>query len=406
MSIKRILVPSLLLTAVVVLVWWISTNTYFEEVSVPSPPRGEAVRNPHYAAQRMVESLGATSEWRQTLGTPPDDSAVLVLRHWHWSLIDKRRQDLEEWVRGGGRLILDRTLISGHDELRNFSGLTIDDLEQPDEDEDNTDEENEPTSFESAESIIEAMYGRGICESLRISHAQSSTDPRDRYNVCQMGYESAIVSDRPVYWGLLDDTHLQAARTEIGRGSVTLLNAEPFGNRDLLEVDHAALFVAVTQLKRGDHVVFLSEENHPSLLELIWDNGKPVVLLAALLILVALWRGAPRFGPLTAPAPTSRRSLAEQIRGTGIFTLQFDGSRTLHAAAVRALNRAARHRIPRYEQLAQEQRIAALAKATGLDGDKLAQAINYQGARHTHELQQALALIETARRQLSNRKTH
>jgi len=398
MSIKRIAVPLLLLVSIAALVWWISTKTYFEEVSVPTPPQGEAVRNPYYAAQRFVTALGATSEWRQTLGNAPAPDAVLVLRYWHWDLIAQRRETLENWVRSGGRLVLDRSLVSGHEALREFSGLKIEDLESPDDDEETEDEETTP--LEGAETLIEKLYGRGICESLRLSRSQLPTDPRDRFSVCRMGFQSAIVSDRPVYWALLDDEHMQAARIEVGRGSVTLLNAEPFGNRDLLDVDHSALFVAVTQLKRSDHVVFLSEEDHPSLLELIWSNGKPVVLLAVLLILFGLWRGALRFGPMAAPSPTSRRSLAEQIRGTGIFTLQFDGSRTLHAAAVRALDRAARRRIPRYDQLAQDQRIAALAKETGLDADKLAHAINYRGARHTHELQQTLALIESARRQL------
>lgn len=399
MTAKRVIVPLLVLSAVIALAWWISTNTYFEQVSVPTPPRGEAATNPHYAAQRLAEALGATTERRHALGTPPARDAILVLSYWHWNLIESRRKQLEDWVRNGGRLVLDHTLISGQDELRNFSGLSIEAAE--DESVENEDEdETQPTAIESAESILEKMYGRGLCESLRMSHALSPTDPRERYSVCQLGYESAVVSDRPVFWSLHDDNALQAARADIGDGSVTLLNAEPFGNRDILEVDHAALFVAVTQLKRGDHVVFLSEEEHPSLLELIWNNGKPVVLLAALLVLIALWRGAPRFGPLSAPTPTARRSLAEQIRGTGIFTLQFDGSKTLHAAALRALQRAARQRIARFDQMTQDQRIAALAKATELDADKLAQAINYQGARHTHELQQALALIETARRRL------
>lgn len=399
MMVKRIAVPASILIVMAAAVWWISTKTYFEEVSVPTPPRGEAVRNPHYAAQRLVEALGATSEWRHTLGEPPANDAVLVLRHWHWNLIERRRETLEDWVRNGGRLVLDNTLISGHEELRDFSGLAIEDLEMPDEDE-FTEEEEEPTPLGNAETLIERMIGRGLCASLSASHELTATDPRERFNVCRMGYESAIVSDRPVYWALLDDELMQAARTDIGRGSVTLINAEPFGNRDLLDMDHAALLAAAAQLRRGDHVVFLSEEDHPSLLELIWINGKPVVLLAALLIALALWRGAPRFGPLTAPPPMSRRSLAEQIRGTGVFTLQFDGSRTLHAAAVRALEHAARRRIARYDQLPQDGRIAALAKSTGLDADKLAQAINFRGARHTHELQQSLALIETARRQL------
>ena len=45
-------------------------------------------------------------------------------------------------------------------------------------------------------------------------------------------------------WALHDEGELQALRINIGRGSVTMLNATPFGNRELLEGDHAPLFVA------------------------------------------------------------------------------------------------------------------------------------------------------------------
>src|SRR5262249_52299120 len=74
-----------------------------------------------------------------------------------------------------------------------------------------------------------------------------------------------------------------------------------------------------------------------TLLSLMWSAGWPVIVLALILVLLALWRGAPRFGPLEAPPSTARRSLAEQIRGTGQFTLRVGGGRALQAAALPAL---------------------------------------------------------------------
>ena len=55
-----------------VLVTYIARNTYWDEISIPTPLRGEAVTNPFYAAQRFAEALGARTEWRQALGTLAD----------------------------------------------------------------------------------------------------------------------------------------------------------------------------------------------------------------------------------------------------------------------------------------------------------------------------------------------
>ena len=74
----------------------------------------------------------------------------------------------------------------------------------------------------------------------------------------------------------------------------------------------------------------------------MWRYGAPSRLCSASRwSRLALWRGGVRFGPLTAASETARRSLAEQIRGTGQFVLRHGGGEALHAAAVRALNEAA-----------------------------------------------------------------
>src|SRR5262245_51005301 len=184
-----------------------------------------------------------------------------------------------------------------------------------------------------------------------------------------------------------------------------MLNAEPFGNRDLTHHDHGALFVAASGLRRGDEIIFLSEEEHDSLLSLMWQYGAPVVLLCLLLLVASLLRAGARFGPLVAVPDRARRSIAEQIRGTGRFTLRFGGGQPLHAAMVRALHEAAQSRIANYHGLAQADRIAAIAKLTGIDAEGLAETINYSGARRAGELRNAVMVLEFARRALLDMKT-
>ena len=141
--------------------------------------------------------------------------------------------------------------------------------------------------------------------------------------------------------------------------------------------DHPRLFVAATQLRRGDTLQFLTEEDQASIVSLTWRFGAPAVLLLLAVVALALWRAGPRFGPRIAATETARRSLAEQIRGTGQFALRFGGGEALYAATLRALRDAAIRRFPSYDDMPSAERVAAVAKASGISEVDLAPAMNY-----------------------------
>jgi hypothetical protein len=377
------------------LVALIAQNTYWDEISIPTPLRGEAVTNPFYASQKLAEELGATTQWRRSLDALPNADGVIVLSHWHWDLIRDRRDQLEDWVDAGGRIVLDRTLIGGEEHLESWAGIRRD---YPDDEE--TDEEADEEEPDEPEEVADAPAAE-LCDRLSAidSRGEIVTDGRE-LTVCKLDGFSSLATDRNIAWGLAGSDGIQALRVRVGRGSVTSINAEPFGNRDLLKEDHASLFVAATQLRRGDRIVFISETEHTSLLGLIWIYGAPVVVLFALMVALVLWRGGVRFGPLSAATQTARRSIAEQIRGTGQFTIRLGGGTALHAASVRALHEAAHRRVVGYGAMSHADRIAALALTTGVDADALAQAINHGGARKPSELAQTIATLETARRRI------
>lgn len=393
---RRHLIVVVIVLAIAALAAIVAQNTYWDEITVPTPLRGEAVTNPFYAAQRFAEELGAETEWRRTLGSLPDD-AVVVLSNWHWDLIEDRRQQLEKWVSHGGRLVIDRTLIGGEDHLESWAGLR---REYPDEE---ADEESDASSDEVADdSETSEVDAEGdACGSLQPVDAQGEAQPNGRnLSICKLDGYSYLATDRDIAWGLTNDDGPQMLRVRLGDGSVTWINAEPFGNRDLTEIDHGELFVAATQLHRGDEVIFISELEHPSLLALIWAYGAPVVVLFALMLLALLWRGGVRFGPLAATTETARRSIAEQIRGTGQFTIRLGGGTALHRAMVRAVHEAALRRLSGYSALAQPERIDAIAQATKVDRESLEQAMNHGGTRRPAELAHMINTLETARRRI------
>lgn len=364
-----------------VLVYWIATNTEWTEVKIPLPPKGEAAMNPFYAAQRFAEALGARTSWDRQLTVPPTD-AVIVVSAWHWDLTERRRYSLERWVESGGRLVVTGRLAGGEDEFERWSGIT------------RTHRRREPSS----RIPLEAFFG---CRQLtEVQDGASPASAGVQYAMCGGDPATYLETRRKLSWALRDGTEMQALRVAAGRGSVTVINASPFRERNLLEGDHGRLFVAALSLRTTDEVHFLSEDEHPSLLALLWIHGSPVVVLGLAALALGLWRNSARFGPRVNELPTARRSLAEQIRGTGQFALRHGDGESLHEAAVRALNEAATRRIPGYAHMSPADRAAALSSITGFERNAFTAAVYHAGLRSAAELRSTLAFLETARRDI------
>lgn len=373
---SRIRIRSLILLALGVgLVVWIARKTYWEDVQVPTPLHGEALLNPYYAAQHFAESLGARTERRRLLGDLPAPQDVLVLGTWHWDVVDTRRERLERWVESGGRLVVDRSLIGSVGAFSRWSG--IDRLES---------DEYEDASQDSSDA--------GDCRPLQPGG----------FELCDYDDGSKLVALRPAAWSLRDEHGPQVLRIAVGRGSVTVINAEPFFFRSFLKGDHARLFVAATQLARGDRVHFLTERSHPNLLALLWMYGAPALCLGLAWVLLALWRNGVRLGPPIPPPETTRRSLGEQIRGTGRFVLRFGSGAALKRAEVRALEEAAARRIPGYSALPEGERAREVARLTHIEPSTLLAAIGLPGGSKPAQLRNAVELLETARRRISEVK--
>lgn len=378
-------VAAVVVAAVGLLVTWIARNTYWEEVTVPMPMKGEARTNSLYAAQLLTEKLGATVAARHRLDSLPDANAVIYLSYWNWNLVGARREQLQRWVESGGRLVADSSLIGGEKELERWSGITRSVLPVDKEKRNDADDSEDDCADLDTETTV----------------TPDASTTSVSYFICGIEPGSRLKSARRVTWLLSDAEGMQALRVDVGRGSVTLINGTPFDNSEIFDGDNALLFVAATRIDRGGHMLFLSEEEGVSLLELIWKHGAPVVLLSLGIIALALWRGSLRFGPPAGEADPARRSLAEQIIGTGRFTLRFGGGRALHAATVRALHETANRYVSGYGAMHSDARIAALASNTGMDESSLAEAINFSGPRGTGELRKVITLLESARRRIS-----
>jgi hypothetical protein len=354
-----------------VLLIWIASSLTFKQVPVKVDLRGEAARNPFYAAILLSRTLGAEASWEQVF-TEPARGSVLVLSGWNWTLSDTRRERIEKWVEDGGRLVVDSWLLGESGEFERWSGIASEEIEE------------------------------GIPEESCVELTEDGT--ARKLEVCDTDALNSLTSARKIQWAMRDGDRIDALRVAVGRGSVTAINGEPFRKRAFLDGDHMLLFLAATQLHRDDAVTFLTEDDQASLLSLVWRFGAPAVLLLLAAVAIALWRASVGFGPRVAATDSARRSLAEQIRGTGQFVLRFGGGRALHAAANRALRDTARQRIHNFDRMSSEERVVALAKVTGLGLGDLSHAMNFSGERNSQELRNVIAVLETARRHLLTMK--
>jgi hypothetical protein len=361
--------------------YWLASISHWEEVEIPGTPKGEALTNPFYSLQHLSESLGAHTRVRHEIVSMPPPGSIIVLDFWNWDMIPERRQRLEQWVSDGGRLVVNFAQLN-EGGFQEWSGI-------------------KPLADSSyPRQTHRPLQSDGNTCGRRETLLTASSEPHEQFDT--YGFTpSGITTTRKNTWRLRDEDGItQALRIPIGRGSVTLLNALLVSNRGVLCGDYGLLFAAATQLHHGDTITFLTEGKGGSLLGLIWQYGAPVVALAGVWITLWLWRSAVRFGPLAAPTESARRSLAEQIRGTGQFTLRFGGGAALYAATVRALNEVASRHILHYERLSASERVRALEKVTRLNAADLTRALEDRDARSRKEIRNTLALLEAARRRL------
>jgi len=145
----------------------------------------------------------------------------------------------------------------------------------------------------------------------------------------------------------------------------------------------------------------VEEESREPLLGWLWHEARTPFLLALAAVALSLWRLMTRFGPREAVPPQARRSMGEQLRGTGQFIAGTD-ARALHAATRKAFDDAARPRVEAWSERDDADRIAALAQSLApshsVDAAALLAALHVGSGATRPQILAATAVLEQARR--------
>jgi len=379
--------------------WWLSVNTEWVDEYSPRAALGEARDNPVYAFEQLLRRLGMQAEHHEALDAMPPPHARLVLLSSDWQLMPGRGEQLQRWVLGGGHLVLPQ--YTGWDDTPLAKWVPVESVHvktfKP---------AAEPRPAAPAASAVPAkarvvrtdltsvppLWGdTEVVDGCHFLRGEDSLRPKPGNDPAWTLTHVRAQPDRPV-------TH--ALRMPIGQGSVTVLNAGNyfFYNSATLACDNALVLAAALQAEPGATAwIYLDEKREP-LLPWLWHRGWIAIVAGLLALAAALWRAAVRFGPLRAAAPRLRRSISEQVRGLGAY-LQGGGREALLAAQQRALGDVAARKLRRYARLPANERVRAIAAATGLAADELSTAMSARFCSRA-ELPQRLQLLETARRRL------
>jgi len=372
-----------IIAALLAVVAFVFTQTEWVEIEVPHSARGEARTNPRYAVQQLLKELGGNVQQHIHLQTMPPHHARLLLDHNNWNMFGDRTEALRQWIDAGGHLVIGNWLV----DVGAMDWLFAD-AEDDDDDEETDDVASQKSACETLTEAEDApaYYGN------RRSFQRCKNRPRSIIYVTE---------DKPL-WRVDGPEGIEMLRISYGSGSVTILADEHLlANHSILEGDHALLAAAAFQAEPGAIYWFVTDESRSPLLLSLWRRLWPAIILAFVALALFIWRSAVRFGPVLLPPSVHRRSMREQVRGTGRFLYEHD-RQALYTAQRRALDEAAGQHLPGWATLDTNARATALAQATGLPQQEWVNALQPQSTPSIY----FFSLLERARRCLNSSPSH
>ncbi|MGD0491523.1 MAG: hypothetical protein ABSC32_08260 [Steroidobacteraceae bacterium] len=365
---------------------WIARHTYWDELSITTPPKGEAARNPYYAVMQLAGHLGIRASMIGSLHALPPDAIVLV-NSLHDDLRHGSVESLQAWVQSGGRLIIRSDTLETSEPLQVWSGIA-------------------PVPPDA----VPARPARSADDDCKPMVVSLNGVPSGRsLALCNL-LPTGLTSGRVPSWSLSNSDGIQVLRVAIGRGELTVVGPGMLANWNLPKGDHAQIFVAAAGLRHGDRLEILGRTRAEPLPVLLWRLAAPAIVFLSAAVVLTIVRHLPRFGPPIPVVPPIRRSLAEQIRANARFAWRTQKLRSLRTAMRRALDEAAQRRIVGYDRMGPRKRAEALAASTGIDAGTISAALLADSAGSVNEHRAAIMLLDACRRVLTgsepNRRHH
>ncbi|MDR1648090.1 MAG: DUF4350 domain-containing protein [Zoogloeaceae bacterium] len=322
----------------------------------------EARRNSWLATERFLKRMGRRTQRIKSpvaLDSLPEGGVLVLADGRRGGVMNEARaQKILDWVARGGYLVLERDWgeVKKDPLLAPFgvSGCGCD----------------SKTKKRGIERLEEGeRYGLFVEAGLPGSKQRYRLDPK---------FRTMKAGETPPLWQIENSYGSQILHYVRGRGNVTVVGTLDFlDNDELGDFDHAEFFWALLQRYQPTGVIhFVSRLEYQTLWQWVLTTGWRVLLGAATLILLWLFRVVPRFGGVRAEPEAERRGLSEHLLALGRCLWREGALDTLLDTARREIAYRLAQRHPRIPQLPAAEQSQELARQSGLAAAEIDAALH------------------------------
>ena len=348
MRTRLLVIGGLLLLAALGAAWFYNN---FERVPYKERvgPSSEVRLRPYLAAQRFAERMEVKASEVRSLpeldALTPGGALLLPARR--QALEPRRLGQIVAWVDRGGHLLVEAELAGVPDPLLDLLAVRRTAVE--------------PGAGKPL--LVDVGEGRRLAVSLPL----------------RMGLQAQQARELLVYAGARDAPQLASYRR--GAGFVTVAAGLQFAtNRLIGENDHAEFLWHLLNLNRSTPTLqVFNSPQRLSLLRFLQQNAPQALGAGLALLLLWLWRIAPRFGPVAPDPAPARRRLLDHLRASGRYYWA-SGLRSKLVVAARdaALRRLARAQ-PDFPGAPQKEKVSRLASLLGISHEEASQFLAAAG---------------------------
>lgn len=368
----------------IALVAFVLTAFRLDTATRDTGPGREARLNPWLAAGRLLERQHLTVRFSPEYGGLPAHAAVLILATPLDSLDAKEQMALIDWVRRGGHL------ITALKEVSSGNAAPTEGLAR------RFDVRLRERRFDSRK--------EGPKENSRPVGKDGHTVHLGDNEQAEVNFDASLSLESGKFhpdWTVTDDAGIHLMRIPLGNGHVTLASdLRWLENARIGKGDHALLLWRMVDAGAPAEVWLFHGIGRPSLLSILWTHAAPLLVGAALLVLVWLWRVTGRFGPTIAPVPPARRKLSEHLTASGLYFMRHGGTGQLYDASRQRLLAQVQRRHPQWRHLSLPALAEQIARRAGLEAGAVQRVLEGEPPLHPLQFAADIRLVNRLRKAL------